>query len=395
MGFSTAVMMAILFTSVIFLFATFYHVVNLSFDEYWTVFDEKRDRDESYDATELAITLVQYDKFTNNLTVVVQNAGDTTLNPNYINVLIDGEPVPDVRVNTTVRGVNTSIWLPTENLLINITSADLVYDPDIDPRIQSIISTSLTLPENISVGANRIYIVDGKTHIDVFTRYGSFVTTILDAVVTAPWDLAVGAEYLYVINGTNSVYRFNLDGSGRTPLIPNSELQMPTAIAVTPQFIYIVNNTNSIYRFNLDGSGKTELVPESSNYVPTDIYVTDYIYIINNSQSIVRFDLNGQNPVELIPNGGPLLNPNSIAVSDEDFTNQYIYIIDDANHLDVYEIDGTYNSTISDGLSSNLYGVDVQGRIYITDQSNGLVIMNIGTSLKITVENGAAEHLMI
>jgi archaellum component FlaF (FlaF/FlaG flagellin family) len=396
MGFSTAVATAILFSSIIFLFVTLYQVVNISYDEYWEVTDDKRLRDEEAVATELTITAVQYDKFTNNLTIIIENSGDTVLNPSHITALINGAIVSRADMNITVRdGLQTSVWLPNEHAILNISAPELVYKPDIDPRIYLTVTAGLTAPWNISLSAERVYIIDDGTHIDMFTRYGMMLATLVDPIVTAPQDLGVGANYIYVINGTETVYRFNFDGTGRTELISQATLGAPTAIAVTAQHIYVVNNTNSIYRFELDGTGKTLLVPETANYVPTDIYVTDYIYIIHNFDSIIQFELDGSGAVEIISSGGELTSPSAIAVSDEDFVEQYIYIIDNNNHLDVYEIDGTYNSTITNGLSSGAMAVDVQDKLYLSDLNNGLVILNLGTPLKLVTENGIDAHVMI
>jgi hypothetical protein len=61
----------------------------------------------------------------------------------------------------------------------------------------------------------------------------------------------------------------------------------------------------------------------------------------------------------------------------------------------VYEIDGTYNSTITNGLSSGAMAVDVQDKLYLSDLNNGLVILNLGTPLKLVTENGIDAHVMI
>ena len=54
---------------------------------------------------------------------------------------------------------------------------------------------------------------------------------------------------------------------------------------------------------------------------------------------------------------------------------------------DIFNLDGTHYSTVSTSLSLPV-GIDVAGKIYVADQNNGLVILNLGTIIKIITENG-------
>ena len=83
---------------------------------------------------------------------------------------------------------------------------------------------------------------------------------------------------------------------------------------------------------------------------------------------------------------GELTNPTGISV-----TSNYVFILDNDNHIDIFNLDGTFSSTVTTSMSLPV-GLDVAGKIYVTDQNNKLVILNLGTILKIVTQNGVSVY---
>lgn len=400
MGFSTAAVTAILFSACIVFFITVYQVVYNNFSDQSEVWERANARDYALRNTELEIIEISYDKFENNLSVIVENEGEITLNPKYLTWLLNGSVINGTYIDIVIEGVETEIWLPDELLHANITNAQLYYVADIEHRLYRQLTTNLELACNLTTSWKYIYVIDAQAEIEFYTPAGVFVKTLRSLELSAPTDIVASANYLFVVNATNSIYRLDLEGNNLLEILPDESGKIPTAIAANTNYVYFVNNTNSVFRLTFDGTELIELIPATAGYQPTDLYVDDYyIYIINNYESVVRFELDGSNAILLIPAGGSfgeLEMPIALSVSDYDFYSRFIYIIDAQSHIEVYDIDGGYHSTItSAGIGNQLNNIDCQAKLFLADDELGLSILNLGTPLKVVTEHGYSYHTLI
>ncbi|MFW6176487.1 MAG: hypothetical protein ACOC40_02180, partial [Thermoplasmatota archaeon] len=111
----------------------------------------------------------------------------------------------------------------------------------------------------------------------------------------------------------------------------------------------------------------------------------------NTSNSIERYNLDGTSHTTPISDEN-LTDPSNIAVSDQNFTSQYIYIIDNNDHIDVYDTNGNYITAIEEQMSSDLNGLDIAGRLYVSNGLNGVYRLNLGTKIKVILENAIADY---
>jgi archaellum component FlaF (FlaF/FlaG flagellin family) len=400
MGFSISAATAIIVSSMLFCGIVLYNAANSNFNSVKTDANDAYDWNEDRKDTDIIVDSLWYNKSSNILRVSVLNNGETTLLLKYLDIILDGYPRTDnisgfTAKNSTGVYVSTNLSIPTKifRMAVNITNIGLTYDPNADPRKYASADTNLTNPGNISAAADRVYIVDDNSHIDIFTLKGVFKKNMSDDVVSVPKDISVTSRYIFVLNDTNSVYRFDLDGSNRQGVVVSEPVvTIPTSIFATEDYLYVVNNTNEIYRFTHAGGSRTLL---NNTKIPNDIYVTDYIYIINNSANVVRFTLDGKNATDLISSSF-LSSPTNLAVTDEDFGSKgKIYVSNNSAEIAVFDLNGAKNSTITAGLSDNIFGVDATAKIYVTDKNNGLVIENLGSILRIITENGVPSTVLI
>ncbi len=209
-------------------------------------------------------------------------------------------------------------------------------------------------------------------------------------------DLSL-TDYIYVVNETTNILRYDMDGTGQTELISNGgQLTAPAAISVTSDlaadYIYILDNNDHIDRYDLSGNYIDTPITSAEVDSPQDIYVTgEYVYVIDydgtDGYHVDRFSLAGVLDA-LSTSITNLASPTDIAVSDEDFTEEKIYIVYNSAEVRVYDSDGSYNSVVTSGMSENVHGIDVTGPIFVTDEINGLLYLNLGTIIKIVTENG-------
>jgi hypothetical protein len=73
----------------------------------------------------------------------------------------------------------------------------------------------------------------------------------------------------------------------------------------------------------------------------------------------------------------------------------YVYIVNNSREILVFDESGTYQGSVTDGLSSSVRGVDATGKIFVLDGVNGLVTENLGTSIKVVAENGVSKIDML
>ncbi len=93
--------------------------------------------------------------------------------------------------------------------------------------------------------------------------------------------------------------------------------------------------------------------------------------------------------------GSALSTPTDISVSAPGLDDRHLYIADGGQEILVFGEDGTYQDSVDDGLSDAVRGVDATGKIYVSDGANGLVIENLGTSIKVVTENGVSKVMQL
>ena len=97
----------------------------------------------------------------------------------------------------------------------------------------------------------------------------------------------------------------------------------------------------------------------------------------------------------MIVSSSVLATPTDIAASASGVEERCLYVLNNSREILVLEEDGSYLGMVSSSLSSSVKGVDVSGRIFVSDQANGLVVENIGTSVKVVTENGVSDIAML
>jgi len=102
-----------------------------------------------------------------------------------------------------------------------------------------------------------------------------------------------------------------------------------------------------------------------------DIYSADRIYVIDGT-AVDVFDLDYDHDSTMT--SAQLTAPGSVSAS-----SSHIYVRDSNDHVDVFTLGATYDSTINLAqMSNNLYGIDVgNSRLLVADGTNGLVLVNL------------------
>jgi hypothetical protein len=199
--------------------------------------------------------------------------------------------------------------------------------------------------------------------------------------LSAPTDICV-ADYndtFYVIDDNDHIDRFLLDGSFLDTVVPAATLPDPLAIAVTyglpTNYLFVVQiGSSSVYRFNLDGSEMTELRNNTIVTAIKDIYVTDYIYTVLQNDSVWRWELSG--------------TPISPGVED-------VPAVNNSREIAVFDLDGGVVTVLRASLSDYVWAADVNEKLYVADRANGLVIENVGTTVKFVTEFGVSDTFLI
>lgn len=420
MGLSVSAAAAIVVSSLLVLGIMLYGASNNNVNSVRDALQANYDWQTDRESTEIAIDLFySYNKSSNELLVDVLNRGETSLNYMDGDVVLNGTLVPSEVTGVNVSGMATDIVHPGElgTLTVNLTDVGLRYDPNISPRLYRTITKNMTSPRNLTVGVDRVYVIDNDDHIDIFTLDGVFKRNFTHDELTRPTDIAVAdyANSLYVLDDNDHVDRFYLNNlTWHDQVVDPGEVpDPPLAIAVTYglaiNYLFVVCGDSYVYRFDLDGVYDSRLLPAppwDPNNEFTELYATNYLYAIESARNpwdVWRLDQTGpvveagtEQVAKVLLITGILNSPTDIAVSDCNFSALgKIYIANNSNHIAVFDLDGTTNSIITAGLNNQVHGIDLTAKIYVTDWQNGLVVENLGTYLRVVTENGIMETVLI
>ncbi len=397
MGFSVSATMAIFFATFLILFSILYASVNDAFDKVSESFDDRYDYMSEKVQTELEVVSVSYSKLTGELDIVVKNTGSVPLGINNTRVLVNGTVISPQEIG--VSGATTNLWLPLESLTITISSPNTSFDPSVIPRTCVRSDAGLSGPANISVGES-VFIVDG-TDIDVLSFDGLLEFTITDNInLLSPTDLKVCNDYLYVLDEGTHIDRFDLDGNWVDRFVNDSaNTSAPSSFAADSEYIYIVDGGSHLDRYNrTTGNFVDQLIPNGGAMTaPRDVYVSTYIYVVDyaaGSYHVDRYSLDGTGGSAVVGSGN-LGVANDISASSNDGGQGRLYVLNNSEEILVFDEDGSYLGVISEGLSDSAVGVDVSGKIFVSDFANGLVVENLGTSIKVVTENGVSEVALL
>lgn len=393
MGFSVSATMAIFFATFLILFSILYTSVDRAFDTVSESFDDKYDRLSMQTQTGIDILDITYLRETDVLEVTLQNTGSVSLDTRKTNLLVDGILVTSAEM--TAGGVDTDFWLPQETMRITLSGPDLCYDDTLDPRTFTLNDARLASPGNISVG-DKAYIIDGAD-VDVFDLDGVFNFTIDDAAnLVAPTDLKVWGGGLYVLDEHAHVDLYSTDGVWTERIVDDAaNASNPTALAVDGSYIYLVDGNDHVDRFDrTTGEFVGVLIPNGGTMTsPLDIFVGYSVFVIDRASSqshVDRYALDGTGGVEVIDSGN-LSSPTDIVASAPGLDERLVYVLDGGSAVRVFNESGASQGEVASCLSDSASGVDVTGRIFVSDSVNGLVIESLGTSIKVVTEYGISE----
>lgn len=389
MGFSVSATMAIFFAAFLILFSILYSSLNDAFDKVSESFDEKYEYMNDRLETEIEILDVFYQRDSNTLEVRVQNTGSKVLDITKVDMVLEG--ILLTSVNKTIGNSTTNVWLPQEVLTITVDDPQVSFEAALDPRGLSANDAALSSPSNISVGES-VYILDGD-EIDVFSLAGVFESTITDPTnMVAPSDLKVWGEHLYVLDEGTHIDRFDLQGSWIDRIVlDTTNSPVLTSFGADSEYIYVIDNASHVDRFDrTTGAFVDELISNGGDMTaPQDIFISARIYVIDYSAGyhLDAYDLDGTGGTQLV--GSTMLSsPTDVCTSAEGLPDVFIYVVNGSSEVAVYDESGMLVDTVDSLLSDSVAAVDVTGKIYVSDGVNGLVVENLGTNIKVVVENG-------
>ncbi len=397
MGFSVSATMAIFLAAFLILFSILYVSVTDAFDKVTVSLDERYDDMSERSQTQISIIDVNYYRDTNDLEVLVQNTGSIALEISESNLLVSGLLMSSFIAE--IEGKTTDIWLPLEVLTITVNDPLIDFDSDVGLRNLVANDAQLSSPTSLSVG-ECAYVLDGNS-IDVFTLTGTFSFTITDAThMVAPSDVKVFGEYLYVLDETSHIDRFDTDGNWVDVFVSDAtNAPSPVSFAIDSDYIYMIDNFGHIDRFNIStGVFVDQLIANGGTMTgPIDITVGAYIFVLDNSSGsnhIDRYGLDGSEGAQII--GSDMLSSTTdISASAGALDERSLFIANNSDEILVVYENGTMRGTIDEGLSDSVWGVDATGKIFVSDSVNGLVIERLGTSVKVVVENGISDIIML
>ena len=397
MGFSVSATMAIFFATFLILFSVLYASVNQAFESVTESFDDKYEYLSDRSQTSLDILSMSLSRDTGSLEVEIQNTGSIPLDLSKTNMLVGGLLIDHA---VSVNGDDsTNVWLPLETATMTVSDPNITFNPYANPRTFASNDNGLTNPSNITVG-EAVYVVDGAG-IDVFTLDGVFNFTITDSShMVSPSDLKVWGDYLYVLDEGTHIDRFDLDGTWVDRIVDDSgNASAPGSIAVDGSYIYVADGADHVDRFDRSTGVFVDTVIANGGAMsaPVDLSVGSHIFVLDylsGAYHVDRYDLDGTNATQIVA-GGLLSSPTDIAASPSDLDVRYVFVVNGSREVAVFDESGTTLGSISSGLSDSVSGVDGAGRIFVSDEVNGLVIENLGTNVKVVVENGISRIAML
>lgn len=394
MGFSVSATMAIFFATFLLFFALLYEAVDSSFSTISEGLNQKYN--DAFDKTQITFQLidVEYDDEANVLSIHIKNTGSISLDKRETNALIGGMLIDSGNLSTRVLGTSiTNYWHPNDVLEINLSAPDIAFSASVADRRLFSTDNSLSTAGNLSV-ADQIFVVDVAS-IDVFDLDGTYKKAIIDATnLISPSDVKTQGDYLYVLDQYSHIDRFTKAGIWVDKIVNDSaNTSNPRAFDVDSNYIYIIDNNDHIDRYSLAGAFVDALIANGGTMSsPQDICASDKIYVIDYSTGSYHVDsyaLDGTGGVQLIE-GAQLTNPRDISASDKYLADKFVYIVNDTREIAVFNSTGSPVEKISAGLSNSVRGVDFAGRIFVTDEANGLICEHLGTSVKLVFDRGTS-----
>jgi archaellum component FlaF (FlaF/FlaG flagellin family) len=389
--------MAIFFAAFLTLFSFLYSSVNDAFDTVTGSFEDKYDDMSDRASTSFDFIDARYFKDDNRLDIRLRNSGGTALECNETELLVGGMLVSSATF--AVDGGTSELWLPTDIMTISLDDPNLTFETGLDAREFASNDARLTTPKNISVG-DEVYVIDGD-EIDVFTLEGAFDYTISDPTnIVAPSDVKAYGDYLYVLDNGTHVDRFTPTGSWVDAFIADAtNTPAPTAISVDEDYIYVLDGQNHLDRYDLSTGAFVDCLIANGGTMtaPVDVSVGAYVFVMDTSTGayhIDRYALDGSGGQQIV---GPymLAAPTDLAASPAGLDTRFLYVANNSDEVLVFDEDGDYQDSVSEGLSDDVWGVDATGKIYVSDGANGLVIENLGTSMKVVTENGVSKVIQL
>ncbi len=397
MGFSIAGSGGIVFVALIITFSVLTGAFYSSMEGFESDIQDSTENRISKHQTDIEIRSIRYNRTNNQTVIEVKNIGSEVLNATKSDAMLDGEVISEQSLSYNVIGKRGYHWPPDRVLEIRLHDIDLEFHEEIEDRVESKVDRGVNMPGSISSNPSHTYVVEEgdvetKGDVLVYDRHDNLVNRV-DEDIQRATDISSTYSYIYIIDDQEDVVRFDTEGEDGSTIIPETEMESPRAISVTEEnpddYIYILDNNTEIHRFHLDGTYHDTPVENLQSAI--DIYVTDHIYVVNSTaDSVDRYSLDGTGVQE--PFIDALEEPTNVTVSDQHFQDPYIYVVDENSYIRVFDADGSFVTKIEDQLGVDLWGIDVQGRIYISNGANGFFRLHLGPSFKLILQNGIVDH---
>mgnify|MGYP000094190666 CR=1 FL=1 len=126
MGFSVAVSFTVFAVGLIACSIVLYGAFNNLYETLQDGLDERYHRELETDSTSMELAYLSYSRADNTLVIHVVNDGETVLDPNHVDIVINGTLVDGSDVELEVEGRDTSVWAPGETLECSIADVDLL-----------------------------------------------------------------------------------------------------------------------------------------------------------------------------------------------------------------------------------------------------------------------------
>nr|WP_176475417.1 YIP1 family protein [Paenibacillus sp. 7541] len=297
---------------------------------------------------------------------------------------------------------------------------------------------SLQQPEDVYIDEhNRMYIADsGSKQIIILDESREVVKAVGQEVLQKPTGVAVGPEGKIYVADSGKIYAFSKDGEllaafgkPESPLFGKNQIFQPSKLAVDiRENLYVIGEgaTNGIIQLNKDGefagyfganTTQTSFFQAFRNLItansgiktgfmnvpiaPTNIDIDDrgIVYTVTNgleSQAVKKLNVAGRN---MLPSS--MFNP-ELTIDIEVGNQGNFYVL--SSRGNVYEYDSTGNvlfifgSQASDSQRLGILkepssiAVDPQGKIYLTDKSQGLIHTLEPTEFTDLVHQGLAYY---
>jgi archaellum component FlaF (FlaF/FlaG flagellin family) len=251
------------------------------------------------------------------------------------------------------------------------TAFDEKYD-----GLQARSDTSLSIIDTAYYKEDNSLVIDvlntGSTSLDVNCTQllvdgvlTSSATFQIQGVTTEIWQ----PNELLTITLTNPDIGFSSDVYVRMDGSNNAQLTSPTNITAGEK-VYIVDGTG-IDVFSLDGTYEFAITDTVNTPTPGDVKIYgDYLYVMDNASHVDRFTLDGVWVDSIVYDAVNTPTPRSIAVDSD-----YIYVVDDYDHIDRYNrAAGTFVNQLipNGGTMTSPMDLSVGAYIFVIDRASGL-----------------------